>query len=189
MHILGIDEVGRGCWAGPLVAGAVILAAPIAGLRDSKQLTKLRRTFLAAEIKNHALAWSLGWVSAEEVDAMGLTDAVRLAYLRAISGISPRIDKIVIDGAYNFLSSDKRATAVVKADQTVPCVSAASIIAKVDRDAYMEEAARRYPDYGFERHVGYGTRAHQLSLESIGPCVLHRRSFRPVQKVVSLESL
>ena len=185
MQLVGIDEVGRGCWAGPLVAGAVLLGDPIAGLRDSKRLTKRRREQLDEQIRQRALAYGLGWVSAQEIDALGLTAAVRLAYQRALAAIDVPFTHILIDGSYNFLADDLRATTLVKADATVPAVSAASIIAKVARDAFMREAAVQHPVYGFERHVGYGTAFHQEALQKHGPCVLHRQSFRPVMSVGS----
>ena len=180
MQLVGIDEVGRGCWAGPLVAGAILLGDPIAGLRDSKQLTRLRREQLDKQIREKAVAYGLGWVSAQEIDEFGLTAAVRLAYKRALAAINAPFTDILIDGSYNFLADDPRATTLVKADATVPAVSAASIIAKVARDAFMREAAVRYPAYGFERHVGYGTALHQEALQKHGSCILHRQSFRPV---------
>lgn len=187
MVVLGIDEVGRGSWAGPLVAGAVILKRPIVGVRDSKVLTRKARERLAAIIRNQAAAFSLGWVTAAEVDQLGLTGSVRLAYQRALQGIPMTVDSIIIDGNYNFLYDDRRATTLVKADAIVPAVSAASIIAKVARDAYMFEQAKLFPEYGFERHVGYGTASHRAALASYGPCVLHRYSFRPLRLIAEIQ--
>lgn len=182
MATLGVDEVGRGCWAGPLVAGAVLLNQPIPGLRDSKKLTKKRREVLAAEIKASAAAIGVGWVSAEELDKIGLTAAVGLAMHRAVAAISADYDAIIVDGNYNFLADDPRATTLIRADDSVPAVSAASIIAKVARDDFMNEAAGQYPGYGFDRHVGYGTAEHLRALQQHGPTALHRRSFKPVQR-------
>lgn len=179
--IVGLDEVGRGCWAGPLVAGAVLLGEPITGLKDSKKLSKMQRERLDAEIRVSALAFGLGWVSAEEIDRIGLTAAVRLAMERAFVEIVHPYDQIVIDGNLNFFADNPKSSAVIGADNTVPEVSAASIIAKVARDRYMSEAALRFPGYGFEKHVGYGTAAHNSAIKLNGLTELHRRSFKPIQ--------
>lgn len=180
--IVGLDEVGRGCWAGPIVAGAVILDQPIQGVTDSKLLTKKRREELAAKIHAQAIAVGLGWVSVEEIDALRLTEAVRLAMQRALGCIGNAYEEIIIDGNYNFFPDDSRSRAIVRADFTVPTVSAASIVAKVARDSWMAtEAVRLYPGYQFEKHVGYGTALHRQLLAEHGVCALHRRSFKPVQ--------
>lgn len=182
--IVGMDEVGRGCWAGPLVAGAVILKRPINGLKDSKQLSKKQRARLAAEIELQALAIGLGWVSPGEIDDKGLTAAVGLAMQRALAKITLEYDEIIIDGSLNFLSENPKAKTIIKADATVPCVSAASIVSKVARDNYMRDIIRQYPDYGFDRHVGYGTALHLARLKLYGVSKLHRRSFKPVQALI-----
>lgn len=184
MISVGIDEVGRGCWAGPLVAGAVILRQPIPGLKDSKQLSKKQRERLAAEIEVQALAFGLGWVSPQEIDELGLTPAVGLAMLRALEQIEDFHDEIIIDGHFNFLSDNPKARAVIKADASVPAVSAASIIAKVARDDYMAKVASQHPNYGFDKHVGYGTALHQERLKLHGVCELHRRSFKPIRALL-----
>lgn len=184
MVVVGIDEVGRGCWAGPLVTGAVIFDRPIRGLRDSKKLTKLQREKLAERIHLKALACGLGWVTSAEIDELGLTEATSLAMRRALELIKIDFDEIIIDGIVNFLSDNPKARAVPKADDTIPVVSAASIIAKVARDAYMTEAALQHPHYGFDSHVGYGTALHQEKLRLHGVCELHRRSFKPVQALL-----
>jgi ribonuclease HII len=180
MVTVGIDEVGRGCWAGPLVVGAVILNEPIAGLRDSKKLTKGRREKLATEIEARAAAIGLGWSQPNEIDELGLTAAITLATKRALERIAMEYDRIIIDGNLNYLQGNPKARAVIKADDSVPAVSAASIIAKVARDKYMSEIAGSYPDYGFTRHVGYGTALHLERLKLHGASDLHRRSFKPV---------
>lgn len=185
MITVGIDEVGRGCWAGPLVAGAVVLDLSIAGLKDSKQLTKLQRQKLSKVIHEQALAVGLGWVTSAEVDRLGLTAAVGLAMKRALSQITASYDEIIIDGNVNFINSPK-SRAVIKADSSVPAVSAASIIAKVARDDYMTEAAKHYPDYGFERHVGYGTALHLERLKLHGITAIHRKSFKPIINLLQL---
>jgi ribonuclease HII len=184
MVIVGIDEVGRGCWAGPVVAGAVILNEPIIGLKDSKLLSKKQREKLAAEIQLSALAIGIGWVEPSKVDEIGLTAAVGLAMRRALEQISLTYDEIIIDGSFNFLGENPKAKAVIKADNSVPPVSAASIVAKVARDHYMTEIAARYPDYGFEKHVGYGTALHLEKLKLNGVSDLHRRSFKPIRALV-----
>lgn len=183
MRTVGIDEVGRGCWAGPVVAGAVILNKPIKGLKDSKKLTKKQRELLAIEIRENAIV-GLGWVAATEVDELGLTEAVRLAMQRAIDHITASYDEIIIDGNLNFLQENPKARAVIKADDSVPAVSAASIVAKVARDNYMAEVATEYPDYGFPSHVGYGTALHLERLKLHGVSDLHRLSFKPIRALV-----
>ena len=196
MTILGIDEVGRGCWAGPLVAGAVLyeedFVVPAGAewrLADSKVLTKKQRETADEAIRQSALAYGLGWVDNREIDELGLTASVALAMRRATDAVlaivdddsRPSVDKIIIDGSINYLPDLPQAVAIVKADGTVPAVSAASIIAKVARDKWMaSEAERLHPGYGFFRHVGYGTKVHQAALAELGVSALHRRSFRPV---------
>lgn len=181
MITLGIDEVGRGCLAGPVVAGAVILDKPIAGLRDSKRLTRIKRERLSTEIILSAKAIGLGWAEPSEVDNLGLTKAVRLAMLRAQDKIKINYDKIIIDGNYNFLKEDSRVQTIIKADDSIPAVSAASIIAKVARDSYMRKQALLYPHYCFDKHVGYGTKVHLEMIKRYGVCILHRRSCKPVK--------
>jgi len=184
--IVGIDEVGRGCWAGPVVAGAVLLPEPntIPGLKDSKKLSKKQREKLDAEIRVGAASYGIGWVSAEELDEIGLTAAVGLAMHRALEQVRGNYSKIVVDGNYNYLADNPQAETLVGADNLVPAVSAASIIAKVARDRFMADAAVQYPGYGFEAHVGYGTAAHLLALKQQGLCILHRRSFKPIQAYI-----
>lgn len=183
MRTVGIDEVGRGCWAGPVVAGAVILKESIKGLKDSKKLTKQQREVLSAQIRAKAVI-GLGWAAPREVDKLGLTEAVRLAMRRALEQIAAEYDEIVIDGGYDFFPENPKAKAVIKADDTVPAVSAASIVAKVARDNYMAKVATGYPDYGFKSHVGYGTALHLERLQLHGVSDLHRQSFKPVQALL-----
>ena len=184
--ILGIDEVGRGPWAGPLVVGAVVLGdAKIIGLTDSKKLTKRQRERLVPEINSRANAIGLGWVSAEELDAVGMSEALRLATRRAVKQIAVPYHEIIIDGTINLLAGtplEKYVTTLPKADLLVPSVSAASIVAKVARDAFMSEQDSIYPGYGFSRHAGYGVAAHRLAIERLGVTPLHRLSFAPLQK-------
>jgi ribonuclease HII len=183
MITAGMDEVGRGCWAGPLVAGAVVLRTPIAGLKDSKKLSKKQRELLSEQIHKRALASGLGWVWPAELDKIGLTAAVKLAMERALEQITQEYDELIIDGNLNFFPDDLRAKAVIKADDSVPAVSAASIIAKVARDNYMAEISGKYPDYGFDKHVGYGTALHLERLKLHGISDQHRRSFKPIQRL------
>jgi ribonuclease HII len=184
MVTVGIDEVGRGCWAGPVVAGAVILSQPISGLKDSKLLSKKQREKLAGIIEKDALAIGLGWVEPAEIDRIGLTGAVRLAMQRALEQIKPNYDEIIIDGHFNFLSENPKARAVVRADNSVSAVSAASIVAKVARDKYMAGLTGQYANYGFEKHVGYGTALHLEKLKLHGVSDLHRLSFKPVAALI-----
>ncbi len=185
MVTVGVDEVGRGCWAGPVVAGAVILNEPIPGLKDSKKLSKKQRDSLVIEIESRAEAFGLGWVHAEEVDAVGLTQAVRLAMQRAVKAILVPYEEIIIDGNTNYLAESNKARALIKADDLIPSVSAASIIAKVARDTWMAtEAHKLFPEYEFGTHVGYGTKRHSTLLELHGVSPLHRRSYKPIQALL-----
>ncbi len=186
--IVGIDEVGRGAWAGPLVVGAVVLGgAQIDGLTDSKKLTAKRRQVLAKEIKEKAVAIGLGWVSAETIDTIGLSEALKMATRLAVKEIDVDYDEIIIDGTIKLLDDD-RVTTMKQADLLVPSVSAASIIAKVARDYYMSEVIHvEYPHYSFDRHVGYGTALHNAALVEHGPIDLHRLSVTPVKKALGLE--
>lgn len=184
--ILGIDEVGRGPWAGPLVIGAVVLGgAQIDGLDDSKKLTKKKRETLDIEIRQKASAVALGWVSASELDEVGMSEALRLATRRAVEQIHVPYHEIIIDGTINFLAGTAKGTYVTtlaKADGLIPSVSAASIIAKVARDQYMAEQDKAYPGYGFAAHAGYGVAKHREAIERLGVTPLHRLSFAPLQK-------
>ena len=186
MAILGIDEVGRGPWAGPLVVGACVLGdAKIDGLTDSKKLTAKKREKLDILIREQA-SFGLGWVSAEELDKIGLIAALHKATRDAVKQIEVPYHEIIIDGTINFLSDTKLSSyvqTIPKADFLVPEGSAASIIAKVARDNYMIKLAERFPNYGFEKHVGYGTAAHREALEKYGPCEEHRHSFKPIAEL------
>lgn len=185
--ILGIDEVGRGPWAGPLVVGAVVLGdIVIDGLTDSKKLSKKRREELDQLIRHQAAAFGLGWVHADELDEIGLSASLVLATKRAVEQIKAPYHEIIIDGTINFLAETgkgKYVTTLKKADLLIPSVSAASIIAKVARDSYMAEQHVLYPDYGFKTHVGYGTVAHQTAIKLHGITPLHRRSFAPLKSI------
>ena len=191
--ILGIDEVGRGPWAGPLVVGAVVLGgAEIEGLDDSKKLTKKRREVLDEAIREQSAAWALGWVSAGELDEVGMSQALRLATRRAVTKIQAQckannvaFDEIIIDGTVNFLADtalEQYVTVMAKADGLIPSVSAASIIAKVARDQFMAEQDAVYPGYGFASNAGYGVAKHRAAIERLGVTPLHRLSFAPLAK-------
>jgi ribonuclease HII len=184
MVSVGIDEVGRGSWAGPLVVGAVILNARLAGLRDSKVLTKAQRLILDGKIRRVAAACSLGWVWPEELDKLGLTAGTTLAINRALEQISIDYDEIIIDGHINFIADNPKSRTLIKADSLVLSVSAASIVAKVARDKYMEEMAKEYAEYGFNRHVGYGTKLHQDMINEYGICEIHRKSYKPIKLLI-----
>jgi len=183
---LGIDEVGRGPWAGPLVVGAVVLGgAHIEGLTDSKKLSKKKRDALDVQIRAQASGFGLGWVHADELDEVGLAEALRIATIRAVEQVKAKYTEIIIDGTINFLKETAKGqyvTTLPKADLLIPSVSAASIIAKVARDNYMALQDAVYPGYGFTSHVGYGTLAHRQAIEKIGVTPLHRLSFAPLAK-------
>ena len=195
--ILGIDEVGRGPYAGPLVIGACILgdwqnsenAEWIEKLTDSKKLSAKRRDELYVLIKEKALAAATGWVSSVEIDEIGLSEALRLATRRAVEQIQKTkvpFSEIIIDGTMNFLAGtklEKYVSTLKKGDFLVKEISAASILAKVERDNYMAKLDAVYPEYGFGKHVGYGTAAHQKAMEEFGLTPEHRRSFRPVREI------
>ena len=195
--ILGIDEVGRGPYAGPLVIGACILGdwqnsentEWIEKLTDSKKLSAKRREEFYVLIKEKALATATGWVSSAEIDEIGLSEALRLATRRAVEQIQKTkvpFSEIIIDGTMNFLVGtklEKYVSTLKKGDFLVKEISAASILAKVERDKYMAELDVVYPEYGFGKHVGYGTAAHQKAMEEFGLTPEHRRSFRPVREI------
>jgi len=188
MVILGVDEVGRGCWAGPLVVGAVALDNPLTGLMDSKLLTKLKRTTLAKTIEKEALACSLGWVTNSEIDELGLTKATTLAIKRALDKIEINFDEIIIDGNTKYLNAynNKIIKYIIKADALIPAVSAASIYAKVSRDNYMSNLEPSYSRYNFAMHVGYGTKDHKTQIDKFGISDLHRISFKPIKEYLEL---
>lgn len=175
--MIGIDEVGRGAIAGPLLVCAVRLNKRIDGLKDSKMLTKNKRQELAAKIEAVADI-GFGWVSETNIDDIGLSNALALATAKALDEIKPNKDEeIIIDGSVNFAPATNSKT-IIKADQTIAEVSAASIIAKVTRDDLMCKLAKKYPLYGFENHVGYGTKDHIDKIKANGYCSLHRKSFK-----------
>ncbi|MCL2095237.1 ribonuclease HII [Candidatus Saccharibacteria bacterium] len=190
--LIGVDEVGRGPLAGPLLVGAVSLAEPVAGLADSKKLSPKSRAELDLKIRATDARIGLGWVYIDELNKIGLSEGLRVATFRAVSAVLSVSDitsdlNITIDGTVNFLKDTPYGpfvTTLKKADQLVAEVSAASIVAKQARDAYMIELAAKYPDYGFDRHMGYGTAVHLAALDACGPCPEHRTFYRPVREVM-----
>jgi ribonuclease HII len=184
--VAGVDEVGRGPLAGPVVSAAVILDAsiPITGLADSKALSESRRTHIANDIRDKSLAWSIAWADAAEIDAINILQATFLAMRRALLGLRVIPGLAEIDGNrlpnLDFDGWSIKGEAIVRGDASVPAISAASIIAKVYRDQRMRDMHRDYPQYGFDQHKGYGTAVHRDCIERLGPCPEHRRTFRPV---------
>ncbi|OBX04805.1 ribonuclease HII [Gallibacterium genomosp. 3] len=184
--IAGVDEVGRGPLIGAVVTAAVILDPnkPIQGLADSKKLSEKKRLILAEEIKEKALAWSLGRAEANEIDQINILQATMLAMCRAVQGLHIQPDFVLIDG--NRIPKDLgiAAQAVVKGDSLVAEISAASILAKVARDQEMIELHQRYPEYGFDQHKGYPTALHLENLAKYGILPEHRKSFAPVKQYI-----
>ena len=184
--IAGVDEAGRGPLAGPVFAAAVILddLAPIKGLADSKKLSPLRRDKLYDQIRAKALCCSVAQASVEEIDQLNILQATMLAMQRAVIGLRLKPGQDLVDG--NRLPMlDILAEAIVKGDSKVPAISAASILAKVERDRWCMNIDQAFPDYGFAKHKGYGTAAHLLALQTHGPTIWHRRSFAPVKAMLS----
>ena len=184
--VAGVDEAGRGPLAGPVVAAAVILdpAARIAGLRDSKRLSPRRRDELDLEIRDRALGCAVARVDADVIDAINILQATMQAMREAVERLDPAPDEVLVDGDRSpALGCAVRA--VVRGDAVVDAISAASILAKVARDREMIDMDRRYPEYGFARHKGYGTRAHRDALLRFGPSPIHRLSFAPVRSALA----
>ena len=183
--IAGVDEAGRGPLAGPVVAAAVILdpARPIAGLADSKALTAARREVLFAQIQAQALCFCIAQANREEIDRLNILQATLLAMQRAVQGLATTPARVLVDGnRLPVLAIPSEA--IVKGDAKVAAISAASILAKVTRDRWCAQLHSRFPQYGFERHKGYGTAEHLAALAEHGACAEHRRSFAPVARVL-----
>ena len=185
-RITGVDEVGRGPLAGPVVAAAVILDPdnPIAGLADSKSISKKKRILLDEQIRSSALAWAIGRAEVEEIDQINILQASLLAMRRAVLSLRPQADHALVDGN-RCPDLPCSCEAIIKGDQSVEVISAASIIAKVYRDNEMVEMDNLYPGYGFLSHKGYPTKLHMESLKELGVTPIHRRSFGPVKKVLA----
>lgn len=177
--VVGLDEVGRGAWAGPVTVGAAVtgLRRPPEGLTDSKLLTERRRGALAPVLADWVSAYALGEASAQECDELGMTAALRLAALRALEALPVRPDAVILDGKHDYLGGPWKVRTVIKGDQSCVCVSAASVLAKVHRDGQMAQLAPQYPEFGFEDNAGYPSPVHRAALEEHGPTELHRLSW------------
>ncbi|HEX7312886.1 MAG TPA: ribonuclease HII [Pyrinomonadaceae bacterium] len=181
-RVAGLDEVGRGALAGPVVAAAVILdpSAPVPeGLDDSKKLTALQRERIAEELKQRAVCYAYGLISPEEIDATNILIATRRAMLQALEQLRPCADFLLID-ALQLRESPLPQKAIIRGDSASASIAAASVLAKTYRDALMRDYHAQFPEYGFARHVGYGTRDHWAALKTHGCCPIHRRTFRGV---------
>jgi len=182
-HVAGVDEAGRGPLAGPVVAAAVVFVdgETIQGIDDSKRLTASRRSRMSSRIRKIAVDWAIGAATAREVDRLNIHNATLLAMRRAVLGLRERVDYVYIDGKF-FPDIPIPGESVIRGDQSIPTVSAASILAKVSRDRQMVWLDRIYPQYGFSRHKGYPTRFHCSALASLGPTPEHRMSYAWVNK-------
>ncbi len=184
--VAGVDEVACGCWAGPVFAGAVILPfdSRIGLVRDSKTLSREQRLRVVERIKEEAAAWAVGAATPQEVDALNIRRAGALAMRRAIEGLA-LVPQFVIVDAFHLPGLPMPQKAVVRGDLHVKSVAAASIVAKVARDAEMERLDAAHPGYGFARHKGYGTKEHQAALSALGPSPIHRMSYAPVKRAAA----
>lgn len=184
---IGVDEVGRGCWAGPICVGAVVMHECLEGtVDDSKKLSAAQRQVIACLVKEQTIV-SIGWASPAFIDRNGMTAALKYATIKALAGIGQPIDTILLDGNSNYIG-DPRVRTIVGGDGIEPVIAAASVVAKVARDNYMHAMGEvRYVGYGFESHVGYGTAAHKAALGQLGPCQLHRMSFSPLKGLASVD--
>lgn len=190
--IAGVDEAGRGSWAGPVVAAAVILplqrfdlAYQLNGVQDSKQMTPAQRAIWFSRINELAQATAIGYATAQEIDTWGLSEATSKAMQRAITELDIEPQHLLIDHI-RLPQVNIPQTAITHGDARILSIAAASVIAKVVRDRAMIAFSHLYPGYGFENHKGYGTSAHRESLNSLGPCEIHRRSYTPVEKFLSI---
>jgi ribonuclease HII len=183
--VAGVDEVGRGPLAGPVVTAAVILdpTKPIEGLADSKAITEKKRERLFDEIKEKALAWAIGRCEVEEIDELNILQATMVAMQRAVAGLSPQPEHALIDGN-RCPTLPCSAEYVIKGDSKVPAISAASILAKVTRDREMVDLDKQYPGYGLAGHKGYPTKSHIEAIAVLGVTPIHRRSFGPVRRII-----
>jgi ribonuclease HII len=184
--IAGVDEAGRGPLAGPVTAGAVVLDPmyPIVGLTDSKKLSPAARVALAEQIEAHAAGWAVVHVSVGEIDALNILNASMLAMQRAVAALPQAPDLLLVDGN-RCPQVPCEARAIIKGDLLEPCISAASIVAKVHRDRLMVELDAQFPEYGLRQHKGYPTRAHLEALAVHGPSAVHRVTFAPVRRVMA----
>lgn len=189
-RVMGLDEAGRGTWAGPVAAGAVCLppdrhdlSKVLAGVRDSKQMTPRQRVNLVDTIKKTAVAWGVGSASAAEIDAIGIVPATRLAMQRALESSAFKPDALLIDSLV-WPEMKVPQLSIIKGDTLSLSIAAASILAKVWRDEHMRQLAEQYPQYGFASHKGYGTAKHHAALKQFGVCAEHRRTFAPIRALL-----
>jgi ribonuclease HII len=187
--VAGLDEAGRGAWAGPVSAAAVILppdtniSKQLEGVRDSKQMTALQREHRAGQIKSHAAAWAVGFASPQEIDTIGIVPATRLAMVRALAQLALLPQHLLID-ALLLPEIDISQTAIIRGDSASLSIAAASVLAKTARDAFMVSMDESHPGYTFACHKGYGTRQHQAALAELGACEIHRKSFAPIRRLL-----
>lgn len=183
-YVAGVDEVGRGAWAGPLTVGAAVLPRDrrVNGVRDSKMLSEKQRERLFDRISEWCVTWAVGHATHEECDALGMSAAQKLAAKRALGGLSVPVDKVLLDGNWDFVG-DGRTIKLVKGDARCLSIAAASILAKVTRDRIMRAEAEHYPGYDFEFHKGYSCESHMTALRGMGPSSIHRRSWAFMDKL------
>jgi len=188
--VAGLDEAGRGAWAGPVTAAAVILPnttrieTELRGVRDSKQISADRRAHLAPLIKEKALAWGIGNCSPVEIDELGILPATRMAMTRALSALKISAHHLLIDALF-LPEVNLSQTSLIKGDQRSLSIASASILAKTTRDEWMRAEDKEYPEYGFAQHKGYGTALHQLNLSRVGPSAIHRKSYAPIRELLT----
>jgi ribonuclease HII len=191
-YVAGIDEAGRGAWAGPVYAAAVVLPCELtcefelAGVRDSKQLTPQKRSQLALIVKKFALAYAVAFADVSEVDAFGIMSANRLAMMRAVNALCVTPEYLLIDALF-LPDMEQGQTSLIKGDQRSLSIAAASILAKTERDAWMIAAYDKFQDFRFDQHKGYGTRLHQTELSNYGTCELHRKTYKPIRDMLDKE--
>lgn len=186
-YVLGVDEAGRGPLAGPVVVGAVLIENPkqvVENVRDSKKMTKKQRKKAFVEIQEKSTAFGIGIVDAKEIDRVGIKEAVKEAMILAVSEVEKKIKKkvdyIISDGAV-YLLDDHKMMSISRGDLNHYSIAAASVLAKVTRDMIMEEYSKKYPNYGFEKHMGYGTKMHLDAISKHGICDIHRKSYEPIK--------
>lgn len=186
-YVLGVDEAGRGPLAGPVVVGAVLIENPkqvVENVRDSKKMTKKQREQAFVEIQEKSTAFGIGIVDAKEIDRVGIKEAVKEAMILAVSEVEKKIKKkvdyIISDGAV-YLLDDHKMMSISRGDLNHYSIAAASVLAKVTRDMIMEEYSKKYPNYGFEKHMGYGTKMHLDAISKHGICDIHRKSYEPIK--------
>lgn len=191
-HVIGIDEVGRGTWAGPVAAGAVCLPhdrtdllTVLKGVRDSKQMTPRQRESLVERIKETAVAWGIGSATSEEIDAFGIVPATRLAMERALENTKLQADYLLLDSIKWLDPYHIPFQSIIRGDTLSLSIASASVLAKVWRDAYMRQLDVDFPEYSFGKHKGYGTAKHSAALHEFGACAEHRRSFAPLRHLAS----